>query len=342
VFPRVACANSASNGSAGGAGGSSSASTAEETIDTKSPEYQVTSSDLTAFKELYKTKTQSWRQRKKMLKVLQEGAEYFLSIEQKLISGAVLTPKEQAAYESNSGADAEKIVWLQGEVKKMVDEGKLTATEKEELIASLETNLKSVQDEIAAANAEGKPKKVEKLEEKKQGILSRKAVVQKIDPIQHRSKHSEDIIKLRTRLIPLQALEDKGRSMSLTLADLKTLEEKSDIEAAIAHAESLSRGWFETEEDFRTKCLLDEKEAKAKYNAKVKSQAGKKPSGSLGSKTGTVGRTGGGSSSYSASSASSWSTVAVKKSSGGSTAAAPKKAASGFAAAFGDDDSDSD
>jgi hypothetical protein len=304
-------------------------------VDTKSPEYQVTSSDLNALKELLKTKTQSWRQRKKMLKVLQDGAEYFQSIEQKLITGAVLTPKEQAAYESNSGADTEKLAWLQGEIKKMVDEGKLTASEKEELLASLEANLKTVNEEIAAANAEGKPKKAEKLEEKKQGIATRKATVQKIEPIQHRLKHSEDIIKLRMRLIPLQALEDKGRSMSLTLADLKTLEEKSDIEAAIAHAEGLSRGWFETEEDFRAKCLLDEKEAKAKYSAKVKSQGGKKPSSVGGKSLGTQGRTGG------SSSASSWSTVAVKKGGGGGSSAAPKKAASGFAAAFGAD-SDSD
>jgi hypothetical protein len=272
-----------------------------------------------------------------MMKVLQDGAEYFQSIEQKLITGAVLTPKEQAAYESNSGADTEKLTWLQGEIKKMVDEGKLTAPEKEELLASLDANLKTVSEEIASASAEGKPKKVEKLEEKKQGIASRKATVQKIEPIQHRLKHSEDIIKLRMRHIPLQALEDKGRSMSLTLADLKTLEEKSDIEAAIIHAEALSKGWFETEEDFRAKCLLDEKEAKAKYSAKVKSQGGKKMSsvGGGGKSLGTQGRTGG------SSSASSWSTVAVKKSGGGGAQAAPKKAASGFAAAFGAD-SDSD
>jgi hypothetical protein len=124
-------------------------------VDTKSPEYIVSACEMTTFKEIVSSKTQSWRQRKRLLKVLQDSSEYFLSIEAKLITGAALTVKEQAAYESNSGesdppstwrckaddfcnrsdfrstnhdnfisgVDAEKMAWLQGEIKKFVDEG---------------------------------------------------------------------------------------------------------------------------------------------------------------------------------------------------------------------------
>ena len=364
VFPRVTCATAGAAGksdpaAAGGGGGGGG-----DALDTKSPEYIVCACELSTFKEIVASKTTSWRQRKRLLKVVQDGAETFQAIEAKLVSGQQLSPKEQALYESNSGVDAEKISWLQGEVKKMVDEGKLTASEKEELLASLDANLKAIDEEKAAAAKEGKEKKVEALETKRAGVVTRKGVVQKIEPVQHRLKHGDEVQKLRLRLLPLLLLEDKGRSCSLTLADLKTLEEKSDLEEKIAGLEAASRGWWEDDADFDAKCRvgalacrlvrprgllshppppssplfplllqLEEKEAKAKYNAKLKATAGKKGTG-LSGKPGTgsaVGRgtAGGG-----------WSTVKTSGTKAGGTA---KKATGtgGFAAAFGAD-SDSD
>lgn len=90
----------------------------------------------------------------------------------------------------------------------------------------------------------------------------------------------------------MHALEEKARSMSLTMvgitlllfvhlvdaysllnqADLKVLEEKSDVEKAIADLETGSRGWFEAEEDFLAMCKAEEKEAKQKYAAKMKAK----------------------------------------------------------------------
>ena len=157
-----------------------------------------------------------------------------------------------------------------------MDEGCLIASEKEELLSTIDENIASVSEEIVAATAEEKPKKVEKLQEKLKGIQARKIVVQKIQPIHHRLKHGDEILKLRVKVLPMMALEDKGRSMSLTLADLKSIEEKSDIENDIAHLESVSRGWFEDEADFILKCKIEEKEAKSRYNAKLKAQAGAK------------------------------------------------------------------
>jgi hypothetical protein len=199
---------------------------------------------------------------------------------------------------------------------------------------------------VATAKTSGVPPKVlEKLEEKLQAVSARKVAVQKIQAIQHRLKHCDEILKLRVKVLPLMALEDKGRSMSLTLADLKSIEEKSDLEADIAHLENASRGWFEDEADFLLKCKIEEKEAKARYAAKVKAQAGKKGGGSasagiLSGRTGT--QKSSGSSSHSSGSSSmgagSWASIGVKKTSApvGKSAAAAK---SGFAAAF---DSDSD
>jgi len=266
-----------------------------------------------------------------MLKVLQEGAERFAAVEEKLVAGHQLNPREQAIYESNSGSDKEKIAYLQSIIKTMVDEGKLTASEKIELLASLDTSLATVEEEIKVATAENKPKKVEKLQEKKQTQLTRKEFVSKLQPIQYRLKHGQEVLRLRLRLLPLLTLEEKSSSMSLTLADLKTLSEKPDLEAEISRLESASRGWFEDEADHQLLCQAEEREAKVKYAAFLKTQAAKKPASS----GGTQGRSGGGGS------GSAWGTVGGggKKSSGSS--AAPKKATKSGFSAFGND-SDSD
>jgi hypothetical protein len=277
------------------------------------------------------SKVVSYKQKKHLLQVLQASADRFQEVEAKLISGAALTASEQGIYDSNSGADTEKIAWLQSEIKHMVDGGKLTKGEKADLIQSIDSNLAATEKEIAEATAESKPKKVEKLAAKKEAIAARKAAVALITPVQHRLAQSEAIQKLYQRLFPLVALEDKGRSMSLTLADLKTLEEKSDIEEAIRNLENASRGWFVEDGDFAALCQAEATEAREKYNKKLASAAGaKKPSGGLGSKAGAGKST----------ATSGWGTVSGKKAASSSTGGGggTKKASGGFAAAFGDDD----
>ena len=60
-------------------------------------------------------------------------------------------------------------------------------------------------------------------------------------------------------------------------ADLKVLEEKPDLENAIAELESASRGWFQEEADFQEMCAFEEKEAKSKYALKVKAKQNQQP-----------------------------------------------------------------
>lgn len=322
VYPFVTCSKKPAGG----------ASTEAARVDTSSPEYIVCACESATFKDMVASKVGTYKQKKYLLTILQASADRFKEVEEKLIAGTALSPAEQAVYDSNSGADAEKITWLQGEIKHMVDEGKLTRLEKKELMQTIEGNLTAVVKEIEEATVEAKPKKVEKLAVKKDTILARKAAVEALTPIQHRLAQSEQIQKLYMRLFPLLALEDKGRSMSLTLADLKTLEEKSDIEDAIHGLEAASRGWFVEEADFSAMCQTEAQEARDKYNKKAAAGV-KKPSGgssSLGSKAGAGKST-----------ATGWGTVTGKKAaSGGAGSSGAKKAtSSGFAAAF---ESDSD
>ena len=345
VYPRVACASQAAASSS-----SSSTAATSDLPDTSTPEWTAASAGLDVFKQMVKGKVESWRAKKKLLKILQDATETFQAIETKLCSGQALTPREQALYEGNSGADADKVTWLQGEIKEMGENGRLTASEQKELVESISANLKSLEADKDKAEAEGKPKAAEKIAEKMVMVTARRAKIAEAVPITPRLRHGDEIQKLRVKLLTLQALEDRPKSQPLTIADLQTLSEKPDVEQAVEELEKASRGWFEADEDFSARCAHEAKEALAKYKARLKvASSAKKSSGgaSLGSKgkTGTQ-KIGGGGSSYSTSTAS-WATIGVKKpvsggGGGGGKGGGGGSKAGGFAAAFGGDDSDED
>ena len=276
VYPRVQCANASA-----GNNNSQKNDPDCDTVDTTTPEYIINSCELATLKDIVAKKLPSWRQLKKTLKILQDGAELFQAIEQKLVAGIALTKKEQAIYESNSGVDNEKITWMQSEIKKLIDEGQLTASEKEECLKTMDENLKGVNDEIS--KAEGKPKLLAKLEEKKNTIQARKTALSSKPNMTRRLKYGDEIVKQRLKLFPLIALEDKGRAMKLTLEDLNKISEKSDIEESIRGYENASKGWFVDEADFLLMCQAEEKLALDKYKAAAKkssssSSTAKKPS----------------------------------------------------------------
>jgi hypothetical protein len=265
VYPKVTC------GDATKAGAEDVAQA--PTLDTNSPTHIVKVSEVATFKEIVASKVGSYRQKKVLLKILQDAITEFQIIEQKLMNCVKLDEMEQLIYDSNSGSDEEKVTYLQGEIKAMVDAGKLTQEEKAELLKSIDGNIESVVAEIAAAE---NPKAIEKLTLKGSKIKERKDVIWKMTPVVHRLKHADEVQKFRIKLFGLLAMEDKGRSMSLTMADLSALSAKDEIEEAIAALEQASRGWFEDDEDFQRRCKVEEKEAKVKYNAKAKGEAAKK------------------------------------------------------------------
>jgi len=345
VFPRVACANAKAAGS--------SAAEAPDLPDQKTPEWMIASAGLDVFKQMLKSKVESWRQKKKLVTVLQEASESFQAVEQKMVSGQPLTPREQLVYDANSGNDAEKMAWLQSEIKEMCDTGRLTASEQKELLVNIANNIASLEEEKAKATADGKPKLVEKIAEKIAAATTRKVKVAEGIPggYHPRLKHGDEIQKLRVKLLGLIALEERPKGTAMTIAELQILSEKPDVEAAIDELENASRGWFEAQEDFTCKVELEVKEAQVKYKAKLKAAQGSKKSLGSGAKgkTGTQkigGGGGGGGYGGGSSSANVWNTIGVaRKPVGGGGGGGGKSGggqSGGFAAAFGGDDSDSD
>lgn len=329
IYPRVACASASLTAGEGASAGDSAM------MDEHSPEFVALVADKSTFQDMVGAKVTSYAQKKKLLKFLQDKHEEFKKVEEKLISGTQLTAAEQHFYDSNSGADEEKIVWLQNEIKTMVDRGQLTAREKAELLKQIDTNVATTQTEVNEAKSENKPKKVEKLEAKLASLQQRKTLVQAITPIPAELANSADIQKLYLKLFPLLALEEKSRSMTLTLADLKQLEPKSDLEAEIKALQIESRGWFQDEDDFQERCSNVEAAAKLKYKSKSAADAKKKTSSSTGTQKSGVRPTGAG--------LSGWSTVAAKKSGSSSFASGAKKSSGGSNfSALGGADSDDD
>lgn len=306
VYPKITWRPDAGNGDEEEAG---------ELIDSKSPEYLVTAASLEVFEDILDRKLEFWRQRKECLKILQDAKTEFVAIEAKMMTGKPLDSVEQAKYDANCGEDDAKIVFLQNEIKSMVDAGELLKSEKEEVIAKMKTNM----DEAAAA---GQAKKVET-------IKGRKEALEKINPLEPRLRLGDKIQKIRVKVLGLKAVEEKGKSMSLTMADLQALGEKGELEDTIEELERKSRCWFEADDDFALRCVHE-----AKLAEKV--AAKKKPS-SLGAKKGTGLGSGGKKGTAPPKKPASYSS-AMSFASIGQKVSAPKKAA--YAAAFEESDSD--
>lgn len=324
IYPRVTCSSVPTS------------SAANDTVDETSPEFLVVAADMAVFQDMVSSKVTSYAQKRKLLKLLQDKNEEFKTIEAKLMSGAQLSAAEQRIYDSNSGCDEEKITWLQLEIKTLIDAGQLNSREKAELTKQIEANVTATQVELETARAEKKLKKVEKLEAKLATLNGRKITVERISPIASDLRNSSEIQRVYLKVFPLRALEEKSRSMTLTLADLKLLEPKSDLEAEIKALEEAGRGWFSEEEDFLERCAAVENAAKARYRTlKAQNDSKKKTGGgSSSSSSGGGAKTGG----------SAWSTV--KKTGSSSTAGASysssvKKTSTGASfAALGGEDSD--
>lgn len=323
VYPHVVCSKAGPE------------SAPKKVEDVNSPEYIVSVSELETFKEVVKARVQSWGQKKRLMKILQTNFDNFQTLEAKLVSGALLTETEQSTYDRNPGCDKEKIAWLQGEMKTMVDSNQLTPAEKKDLLQSVDNNLKLVDEEISKVNP-AQVLKLQKLEEKKQGIVARKSVVEKMPTYQRRLRFGDEIQKLFLKIFPLVDLEEKGKSTSLTLADLKTLEEKPALEDNIQGLQSASKGWFEEDSDFQAMCEFEAAEARQKYIKKLKDKQPKKASSGAATSGGAT-KSSSSTAKY-VTSASAWSSVGVAKKSGTSTQSASKsRGQSGFAALGGDD-----
>mmetsp|Transcript_23191 Transcript_23191/g.33276 ORF Transcript_23191/g.33276 Transcript_23191/m.33276 type:complete len:167 (+) Transcript_23191:4070-4570(+) len=111
-----------------------------------------------------------------------------------------------------------------------VEEGRITAREKNMLVVQVAERIEKLESEIAEATLEKKIKKVETLTNQKSKADERKKTLEKISPQPPQSlKHEAEIKKLRQELLPLLKLEESSKGRLLTLKETTTLSRKDEI-----------------------------------------------------------------------------------------------------------------
>ena len=263
-----------------------------------SPSYLATACAFDTFKKMVLSKTQSWSQRKRMLAELKLSGQRFVAIEARMMSAQPLSDEEQDLYDVTSReALEEKVVWLEACIKDMADAGQLTAGEKQQVLSTMAGRLDTLAGDLAEARAEGKAKKVGKLEQQAAQIEARRSAISQVEPVRHPLKHEERIKELRVAIIPLVELE--GLPGLRSMDEMKKIGNRPDLEAEASRLEEESRGWFEEDEEFQARCAIiaaaaavkaarKNKDAKAKASAasKAKASDGWETMGSQGGSTG--------------------------------------------------------
>jgi len=271
VFPRVELPNVDGGGAAG-----AEAEARQDLSDLGSPGYLATMCTFATFQKMVSNKTQAWAQRRRLLSELKDMATKFKEIEDKMIQVQPLTPEEQELYDATSVEDImEKVTWLERHMKSMVDAGQLTMGEKQQLLDQVEQRIGALGDELDAARAAEKPKRVERLEAQLETLSARQAKIGEIVPVRHPLKHEDEIMKLRMEWVPLHQLESTSGRL-LTMDEMRKLGAKPHLEEQISSLEEQSRNWFEDDAEFQARCSALTAAATRKLEKAQKASAKKK------------------------------------------------------------------
>ena len=248
----------------------------EPLIPTNSPGYKLAVCSLTpTFHNLLSTYCPTYFEKKECLKCLEGLLQVEQAIEDKMMTGKPLDGGEQAFYDESSDLK-EKYATLQREVSKHIEEGRLTAVEKEVLVEMNEKRIATLMAEKSSASVAEKLKKAlarkQQLQSLTDDVLSMN--VSYPPPLRHESQ----LTTLRKKLLPLQALEESSRGRLLTLSETRSLTEKEEIESEIERLEMASCGWFEDEDIFEERLQRSRDKFDAKFARTKRSGGGGKAS----------------------------------------------------------------
>jgi len=211
------------------------------------------SASMNTFERMILNKCPSWSQKKVCQGVIADLKDMLESLDNKLLHGSLLTDAEQEFYDGVSiDALGQKAQFVRDEMKKHVDEGKITKVEKEKLINQVKEKIESLSVEIDQATKDKKPKKLENLTNQKGKLLERYQSLDKILPdAPVPLKHQTEISNLRKEMQPMLKLEKEAKGRLLSIKETAMMTRKEEIEEEILDLEEKSRGWFEDDDDFQ-------------------------------------------------------------------------------------------
>lgn len=326
VFPMITGSTSEN----GGGGDEIVTKSGQPLLEEGSPmEMLAMTSSMNTFERMIGGKCPSWSQKKVCLAVIAELKTMLEGLDTKLLSGTVLNDFEQEFYDSISMDSLDqKAAFVKDEMKKHVDEGRITRSEKEKLISQVTDKLDTLKADIDLATKEKKPKKANKLSAQKEKMTERLSTLENIvakapQPL----RHQPEIQKLRKEMQPLLKLERETKGRLLSIKETTIMARKEEIEEEIYILEDKSRGWFEDDDDFQLR--VNASRAKAVGSTK---KTVKKSSGSSGGKASTGAKK----------SITNWVVPGATKSRTRKPAAKKTTTSNAFAAMMMDSDSDSD
>merc|ERR1719487_733774 len=110
------------------------------------------------------------------------------------------------------------------------------------VVAQLASKLEQLEVQVASAEAEGKAKRVEKLNGLVAEVRVKCAAVRELKPIVRKVKFEAEMKAVQRKLAELAKLE--GSKVVLPLAEVQKLAAKPKLEADLKAMKDESRGWF--------------------------------------------------------------------------------------------------
>jgi hypothetical protein len=237
VFPRAAHEAEAGEENEGGAG----------SADAQSPEYRACTCDLEEFERLVEMYTPSFSQKRALLRRMKVMEHALNALEQKVIAMEALNDREQKMYDSMIEVAA-KIEFLQRELDDMIKKGRLTKGEQGEIVEDLELKLQDIDLMVNEAQEEGKAKRVDALNAKKELAQKKIDSVLAKPPIVYTVPHERELADLKKELNSLKKIQSQAKGKLMSGADAAKCAKIPTLEERIASLEnSDEKGWYEDE-----------------------------------------------------------------------------------------------
>ncbi|KAG7339768.1 hypothetical protein IV203_025448 [Nitzschia inconspicua] len=229
-----------------------------------SMEYKVAISSMPTFQNMLQHKVSTWFQKRNLMHLLEEDIQTpFQELERILLKGQSLTNEQQELYDACVDIDA-KHVALKHAMQQQVDDGKLTAMEKEFLLSQVQKRIDELQQNSnGGANNNNNNNNNKALQKAKE----RKTKLQSIVPIPLPPlKHAVELGTVWKQAAPLLYLQSKSiQQQQLSLQETKKLGQLDDYLAKIDTLEQDSRGWLEDDDVFEARIQAYRRELQQKY-----------------------------------------------------------------------------
>ena len=211
--------------------------------DPLSPSELIVYAEMATFQKMISAKCPSLGQKRKALDVIKAARAGLAASEKKLETMVALTEDEQHRYDTLDASDLEaKQQWLSKQMDEMIDNGQLTAAEKETVLAQLASKIEQLEAQVASAEAEQKPKRAEKMQQLLTELRARCGVVREAKPVVRKVKFEQEIKAAQKRLDELLKLENS--KVVLPLAEVQKLNAKPKLLEDLATMRAESKGWF--------------------------------------------------------------------------------------------------